>query len=652
MDCIINADGFGLSENVDQAIVRGFSEGVIQRTSLRVNTDHAEQAAELARKNGFFGFVGLRLDFSEGRALTPECRANRSLCDASGVFTRKLACDRKKRGPLDRMTLHALETEAEAQIRRFLDLGFPLRHADSSDGLHTDPAVAGVLLPLLARYGFTSIRAPRNLSGEKLSCREKRDRSRFGRIQRRCGLCSSDYFGSFEDYRSFSRNHPYREGKVELMTHPVLLDGVLTDDTDGKKEPFLTRRKAAEARLQLTPLDDHRTSLLVVFDHDHIGGVATSMASFLSSLDYSRFKVDLLYYEYTERNPLLPPEVILLPQAKQHKDGDIGNALRKACDPRYVAAYLRAQYAKRVKHNKVHAVQIRSAQGCRYSRRLQTHYDVAVSYDLTWCMNYMMRYVKADRKYIWHHDDYEAIGYKIREDRRQFDRCSGLVFVSTQCRDKFARLYPEYASRCFYMPNITASAPLKVRAEEPVSLPFVRKDGVLYLLTVARVVFSHKGMDRVIRAFCRLREEGLLDRLVWTVIGDGDDFDALSSMISENHLEENVYLLGKKTNPIPYLKLFDVFLLPSHYEGKPIAITEAQIMGLVPAVTRYTSAAEQIENGVDGLIFDNTDEALYEGLRELALRPGQLGPMREKLNSRVYSNEKDIECFYQIISEN
>ena len=121
-------------------------------------------------------------------------------------------------------------------------------------------------------------------------------------------------------------------------------------------------------------------------------------------------------------------------------------------------------------------------------------------------------------------------------------------------------------------------------------------------------------------------------------------------MIQENRLEQTVFPIGMKENPLPYLKQADAFLLPSRNEGKPIVVTEAQILGLVPVVTHYTSAPEQIENEVDGVIFDNTDEALYQGLKELLLNPERLEPLRNTLRQRSYTNEPDILRFDDIIA--
>src|SRR5215813_15169858 len=48
---IINADDFGISEEVNEAVVRSFREGVLTSTSLMVTGDAFEQAVKLAKEN-------------------------------------------------------------------------------------------------------------------------------------------------------------------------------------------------------------------------------------------------------------------------------------------------------------------------------------------------------------------------------------------------------------------------------------------------------------------------------------------------------------------------------------------------------------------------------------------------------------------------
>ena len=82
-----------------------------------------------------------------------------------------------------------------------------------------------------------------------------------------------------------------------------------------------------------------------------------------------------------------------------------------------------------------------------------------------------------------------------------------------------------------------------------------------------------------------------------------------------------------------------------------MAITESFIMGLVPVVTEYTSAKEQIRNGIDGLVFDNNDQALYEGLKKLLENPQVIDELKKNVDVTDYGNEKEIVIFDKLIEE-
>src|SRR5688572_33399331 len=81
---IINADDFGLSREVDAAVIRAHTEGVLTTASLMVNEEGFEEAVELARSHPRLG-VGLHLSLVCGRsALTRDKIPN--LVDAQQRF--------------------------------------------------------------------------------------------------------------------------------------------------------------------------------------------------------------------------------------------------------------------------------------------------------------------------------------------------------------------------------------------------------------------------------------------------------------------------------------------------------------------------------------------------------------------------------------
>lgn len=393
-----------------------------------------------------------------------------------------------------------------------------------------------------------------------------------------------------------------------------------------------------------------KKSLLVIFPKNHIGGSMTSLINFLQTIDPERYEVDLLFREIVEGMPKFPAHVRVLAPAKMElKEEGFLRLLPALLNPCYYAAKLTVKVREHYGMNGSLSAQIIMQNNLLFNRRAEKEYDVALAYELNWCMYYLVKRVKAKKKIVLIHNDYHEIGYDFSLDQRYFRRMDALGFVSDACMEKFLERHPEYKQKAYFIPNITASRPLIERAQEAMQVPLPQISGQLRLLSISRVSFDAKGIDRIIPVCLRLRQDGLLDKLSWVIIGGGDDLKKFRRMVEENHLEKHIFTLGKIPNPMPYLQHFDAMMLPSRNEGKPMAVTEAQILGLPPVVAKYTSAPTQIEHDVDGLVFENNDEALYQGIKDLVLHPEKLEALRETVRSRRYSNEEDITYFYQMV---
>ena len=79
-------------------------------------------------------------------------------------------------------------------------------------------------------------------------------------------------------------------------------------------------------------------------------------------------------------------------------------------------------------------------------------------------------------------------------------------------------------------------------------------------------------------------------------------------------MEENVIILGKRSNPYPYIKTCDIYVQPSRYEGKSVTVREAQMLCKPVVVTNYPTAKSQINDGVDGVIVPMDNEGCAEGI--------------------------------------
>jgi hopanoid biosynthesis associated protein HpnK len=157
INVIFNADDFGASPQVNEAVMRAHSHGMLMSTSLMVTGDAAADAVALARHTPTLA-VGLHLVLVQGRAALAH-RDIPHLVDSNGNFS-----DDALRAGLvyffDRRARKELALEIAAQFERFAATGLPLSHVDGHLHLHVHPAIFSLLIPLAETYGAAGLRIP------------------------------------------------------------------------------------------------------------------------------------------------------------------------------------------------------------------------------------------------------------------------------------------------------------------------------------------------------------------------------------------------------------------------------------------------------------------------------------------------------------
>ena len=162
---ILNADDFGRSFSINQAVIRAHREGVLTSASLMVTGDAADDAVALAKQTPALA-VGLHLVLAGGRPALPAA-ALPHLVDARG----RLPSDPASAGVryvLSRAARLELAREVEAQFGLFAATGLPLDHVNGHMHLHLIPGVFAVVVHLAAEYGAGGIRFARDDLGLSL----------------------------------------------------------------------------------------------------------------------------------------------------------------------------------------------------------------------------------------------------------------------------------------------------------------------------------------------------------------------------------------------------------------------------------------------------------------------------------------------------
>lgn len=266
---------------------------------------------------------------------------------------------------------------------------------------------------------------------------------------------------------------------------------------------------------------------------------------------------------------------------------------------------------------------------------IREHFDMAVAYLEGGSAYYVADYVDADVKAGFIHIDYVRAGYTRSLDRDCYTRFQRVFCVSDEVRTVFQSVYPEVECQVFH--NLISRDKIRELAGKPGGFDDDFKG--VRILTVGRLN-AQKALEVSIGAMRLLKEEGIQAR--WYVLGEGDERERLEACIREQGLEEDFLLPGTVSNPYPYFAQTDLYVHATRYEGKSIAIQEAQTLGCAVLVSDCSGNREQVEDGVDGLLCEFTETAVLEGILRL-LRDGEL---RERLKSgaaqKQHENEEEM----------
>lgn len=268
-------------------------------------------------------------------------------------------------------------------------------------------------------------------------------------------------------------------------------------------------------------------------------------------------------------------------------------------------------------------------------------YNVAISYfnDVpTGYFNkgtnlYVDQFVNAEKKFSWLHTDPIEAGFSAETCREVYEPFDKIVCVSYAVKEKFDRFLPEYAHKTSVIYNMFPIKEINHQSEKAVEID----SAIINLVSVGRMDNSTKNFDKI-PYICRYLNEQGVSNFKWRVIGSGPDFETNNRLVDELNVAHLVEFVGHKTNPYPYIKNSDLFILTSYYEGFPMVVNESLILGVPVVTTNYAAAHEQIEDGKNGIISDNGVEGVQEILLHLLTKPAYVHEMKIYISNNRYSN--------------
>lgn len=386
-----------------------------------------------------------------------------------------------------------------------------------------------------------------------------------------------------------------------------------------------------------------KKKLLFVLPSLRSGGAEKSLVTLLQTMDATRFEVDLLLFRREGLFlPLVPAWVRILDGGEAYSvfDGSIKKAvlyfLKRG---KLRAALCRLLYAR---------AQSDPKKAWKYLSRVlpepTEQYDAAVGYLEGTATYFVADCVKAKKKITFLHTDYDRIVSQKSMDAPYYERMDALVGVSEQCCEKAIAHFPFLSGKAVTMHNIVSPAVIGAMARQGDGL--CRESNETMLLTVGRLS-PPKGIDLAVQACAILTERGRNIR--WYHIGIGELQAQIETLIRERHVQERFILLGERSNPYPYTASCDIYVQPSRFEGKSIAIDEAKCLAKPIVVTDFGTVHDQIEDGVNGVIAPMTAEGIADAVERLLRSPELCQSLSEYLQKEPLGNESEIEKLYALL---
>lgn len=251
--------------------------------------------------------------------------------------------------------------------------------------------------------------------------------------------------------------------------------------------------------------------------------------------------------------------------------------------------------------------------------------------------------LKSSKKIVWIHNDLRKTEFHHYTDAeiRKFFGFDKILVISEHIQKDFESLAKtqEERDKIIRIYNPLDTGEVIGKSQEPAGTvqdsvtgygePKTEKTHPTFVSV--GTVFPQKGFDRLLRVHRKLLDEGLKHTV--QIIGDGYDFDNIKKLRDDLGLQQTAELAGFTPNPYPYFKNADFYILSSRYEGYPTVLFEAITLKKNIIATDVSGVREMLLDGDLGLIVENSEQGIYDGMKKALLHPQDFQVYQDRLRS-------------------
>ena len=224
--------------------------------------------------------------------------------------------------------------------------------------------------------------------------------------------------------------------------------------------------------------------------------------------------------------------------------------------------------------------------------------------------------LRGPRKVQWIHTDYAAWS-KLNSwtkaitcrDSELYKNYDVIVCLSERLKERFLECMPHLKDKTAVIPNfIDAERVLRLTEEASAYHP---EEAVLNLISVGRME-REKRYDRLLEIAAEVKKQRAFH---WYFVGDGKLLPEMKAYCSRLGLDDFITFTGALDNPYPLMKYCDLFVLFSEYEGTPVTIDEAKVLGLQILANDVGGVKDQLKN-YDSAVFITSKDCAADAICE------------------------------------
>lgn len=388
-----------------------------------------------------------------------------------------------------------------------------------------------------------------------------------------------------------------------------------------------------------------KKKILIVIPGFSIGGTIVSLHSLLSILDTSRYEVSLFALSRSGVYLNKMPNCTIL-------DENIWLSYRYHGSNVFKKLFVGALRIIRIGLSKIgiNIVPILARIGSNQIKTMQ--YNAIVSYSES--INSIVCHYRAKKRIAWIHCEYSRMLklYGITSEKRTYQQYDNIVCVSQFAKHDFCSHYPEFEHKVSVVYNVIDVDRIRSLANEKIDWDLRYDNDCFTIVSVGRLD-PVKQFDKIPQIASQVKQLSPKP-FKWFIIGGEREVETLEKDIKKSicsyDLEENVILLGEKTNVYPYMARANLYVCLSSSEAFPLVVNEAETLGLPVVSNRFGAVYESVEDKVDGYVVELQE--MPTTIAGLMNRDTDYKRIRENVRNKRRDNLSIMNTVYDIWGKN